>query len=191
MVRNGARVMPRRSLDSADAQAAVRCEVPTACLDTSGSAVPVDEQLSWLQFRYPLWMRWWIWGPIALAFSCAAPTGKGPLLLGYTIEKANEQHLPLVVEFNATWCKPCRVFAEQVLTDPRVTEALRDVMFVQYDIDTPAGADASHRCKVHTVPVVVGIDHDGFVRLIKRGTEPTADEFLEFLRQAKTRLGTH
>ena len=129
---------------------------------------------------------------ITFALGCgstAGSTGHGPQLLPYAIEAANTSHRPLVVELGATWCKPCHIFAEHVLTDPRVQAALADFTFVQYDIDTPAGSDAIHRCRVSGVPTVVGIDHDGIVRLLKTGTEPTADEFLVFLRQAKTRLG--
>jgi thiol:disulfide interchange protein len=109
--------------------------------------------------------------------------------LPFAIEKARDEHRPLVVEFNATWCKPCRVFATQVLPDPRVQAALRDVVFVQYDIDTMVGADAARRCRVRGVPAVVGIDHQGFVRLEKIGTEPNADQFLEFLRETRETLG--
>ena len=80
------------------------------------------------------------------------------------------------------------VFAEQVLTDPRVRDALREVTFVQYDIDTSAGADAARRCHVDGVPAVVGVDRVGNTPLRKAGIEPTADEFLAFLREAETTL---
>ena len=85
--------------------------------------------------------------------------------------------------------KPCQIFARQVLSDPRVQEALRDVVFVRYDIDTPAGRDAMYRCQTRGVPAVFGIDHGGFIRMRTLGAEPTADEFLAFLRQARAVLG--
>jgi len=93
-----------------------------------------------------------------------------------------------VVEFYADWCKPCHVFATSVLPDPRVQQALRDVLFIRYDIDTSTGRDAMQRCRVRGIPAVVGIDHAGFVRVKKTGTEPTADELLVFLRQAHQAL---
>jgi thiol:disulfide interchange protein len=114
--------------------------------------------------------------------SCAAPD-LGHATLPFAIEAASSADRPLVVELSATWCKPCQVFASQVLTDPRLEVALRDVLFVRYDVDTPPGRDAMARCRVRGIPAVLGIDHDGFVRLEKLGTEPTADEFLVFLRQ--------
>ena len=125
-----------------------------------------------------------------LATGCAPPD-LAHSTLPYAVEAANEADRPLIVELSAQWCKPCHVFAEKVLTDPRVKEALEDVVFVTYDIDTPRGQDAMRRCRERGVPSVLGIDHDGTVRLRKVGTEPTADEFLVFMRQAHAVLGRH
>jgi thiol:disulfide interchange protein DsbD len=119
--------------------------------------------------------------------ACAAEHPQHPWL-GIAIDEAKDADKPLVVEFYAEWCKPCHLFADSVLPDPRVQVALRDVMFLRYDIDTTTGRDAMRRCRVRGVPTVVGIDHAGFVRVKKTGTEPTADEFLVFLRQARTAL---
>lgn len=124
----------------------------------------------------------------ALGAGCATPDPHHALL-PYAVEAAAKAHQPLVVELGATWCKPCRVFETRVLPDPRVQEALRGMMFVQYDIDTNRGRDAMNRCGAKSVPTIVGIDRTGRVRLIKRGTEYTADEFLVFLRQAREVLG--
>jgi thioredoxin:protein disulfide reductase len=112
-------------------------------------------------------------------------TADHPTLLADRIDAANRAGQPLVVEFGATWCKPCHAFADHVLTDPRVQAELRGVAFVQYDIDTPAGADAMRRCQIAGVPAVVGVEHDGSVRPMKAGVEPTVDEFVAFLRDAK------
>jgi thiol:disulfide interchange protein len=131
-------------------------------------------------------MRGWL---VAVVLAgCGSPDGHHALL-PYAIDASAKAHQPLVVEFNAVWCKPCELFAKTVLTDPRVVAALADVYFVQYDIDTNAGRDAQRRCHVDRVPTVVGIDAQGYVQLKKTGTEPTADQFLEFLREAHARLG--
>ncbi len=100
---------------------------------------------------------------------------------------ANTVRQPLVVEFGASWCKPCHDFADHVLVDARVQAALRGVAFVQYDIETPSGADAAKRCDVTGVPAVFGVAPDGTPRALKIGGEPTVEEFVSFLQQAKTR----
>ena len=122
--------------------------------------------------------------------AACGPVDLNHATLPFAVEAALDQQRPLIVELSATWCKPCQIFATKVLPDPRVQEALRDVVFVRYDIDTPVGQDAMRRCRVRSVPAVLGIDHDGNIRLEKLGTEPTADQFLVFMRQAHAVLGT-
>lgn len=116
----------------------------------------------------------------------APPQGTLP----FDLWAANNQGRPLIVELSATWCKPCQMFQTMVLSDPRVKEALRDVVFVTYDIDTPAGRDAMERSGIRSVPAVLGIDRDGVVRVAKIGTEPTPDEFLVFMQRAHTILSS-
>jgi thiol:disulfide interchange protein len=123
-----------------------------------------------------------------MVLASCGPSGHGPRLLPYAVEEANAAHQPLVVELGATWCKPCRVFETKVLPDPRVQAALRGITFVRYDIDTGAGRDAARRIGTNVVPVVAGIDRDGVVRVFKKGTEQTADNFLEFLREVHAHL---
>ena len=128
---------------------------------------------------------------IGLAVSCggastngSSASADGAIQLSAAIDAANRTHHPLVVEFGAAWCKPCHVFADHVLTDARVQAALRDITFVQYDIDTSIGADAAHRCNVAGVPAIVGVDPGGKVTSSKTGSAPTVDEFLAFLHAA-------
>ncbi len=105
--------------------------------------------------------------------------------LQYAVEDAAAQNKLLIVEFHAEWCKPCKYFEANVLTDPRVQQALDGLIFVRYDIDTPTGRDAYLRCNGRAVPTFVAIDGTGRIRLLKQGAEPTADEFLNFLSQAR------
>lgn len=123
------------------------------------------------------------------ALSLSACVKNAPQYLPLVVEDAAEQRKPLVVELYAEWCKPCQYFEKDVLPDPRVQEALRDVIFVRYDVDRPTGQDAQARCRTNAVPALVGIDHEGKIRLLLKGA-PDADKFLAFLQQAKQVLGT-
>jgi len=120
---------------------------------------------------------------LLLAVGCAAP--QGPSTLEEVVEQAAAQKQPLVIEFYATWCGPCKHFERDILPDPRVQAALAGVTFVRYDVDTPRGQDAFQRCHAQAMPTFVGVDAGGQVRLFKEGTEGSADEFLAFLAQAK------
>ena len=125
---------------------------------------------------------------LAGAVSGCASTG-GPRWLAYTVEDAAAQRKPLVVEFYADWCAPCRVFERNVLTEPRVRQMLESVVFVRYDVESAVGRDAYARCRGRGVPLFVGIDTQGVVRLMKRGTGTTADQFLVFLTETQQVLG--
>ena len=129
---------------------------------------------------------------VALVMAVAAcGASRGPGGLPYVVEQARAARVPLVVELGATWCGPCRIFESRVLPDPRVQEALKGIMFVRYDVDSPAGQDAQGRIGIRLVPVVVGIDGTGRVRLLKKGTESTPEHFLEFLREVHAVLDPH
>jgi thiol:disulfide interchange protein len=124
---------------------------------------------------------------LALCIGCSPAasskgTGDGTMLVE-RLAAANQAKQPLVVEFGATWCKPCHDFADHVLTDPRVQTALHGIAFVQYDVDTQSGADAAKRCNVGNVPTVVAVARDGAPQPLNPGREPTVDEFVAFLQQ--------
>jgi thiol:disulfide interchange protein len=123
---------------------------------------------------------------LALCIGCGSAASNNGTLLADRLAAANEANQPLVVEFGATWCKPCHDFADHVLTDPRVQTALRDIAFVQYDVDTASGADAAKHCNVEGVPAVVSIARDGTPQPLNPGREPTVNEFVTFLQQIKT-----
>jgi thiol:disulfide interchange protein DsbD len=120
-----------------------------------------------------------------LILACGTPQHPS---LAFAIDDAAAQKKPLVVEFYATWCGPCKRFERDVLPDARVQAALAGVSFVRYDIDSPAGREAYDACHGSAVPIFVGIDRDGTVRLYKEGAEGSPDEFLAFLAQAKAVL---
>jgi thiol:disulfide interchange protein len=119
----------------------------------------------------------------ALTGACAG--SQGPPTLTSVVDAAAAQRRPLVIEFYATWCGPCKHFERDILPDPRVQAALAGMLFVRYDVDTPEGQDAFQRCHASAMPTFVGVDAAGRVRLFKEGTERSADDFLAFLAQAK------
>lgn len=118
-----------------------------------------------------------------------ARTATDPPTLAAAIASGQARHQPVIAEFGAAWCAPCRVFAEQVLTDPRVTAALRDVTFVQYDLETPVGKAAAARCQVTAIPALVGVAPDGSLRPLMAGAAPTVDQLLAVIAAAHAELG--
>lgn len=95
------------------------------------------------------------------------------------VERANAKQQPLIVEFYADWCGPCRVF-EQVLHDPEVVRALGEVEVYRYDLDSKVGQHHARRMGVTGVPTVLAVGPDGMPYGILRGAADKA-RFLEFL----------
>ena len=105
------------------------------------------------------------------------------------VHLAAAENRPLVVEFHARWCEPCKQFERSVLPDPRVQQALTTVHFVSYDGDSSVGKDAMARCAVNSFPTFLVIDGKGTVRMKKVGSAGGVDEFLRFLQLARTQVG--
>ena len=91
------------------------------------------------------------------------------------IAGAAAKGVPLVIEFHAAWCAPCRQFEQRVLPARPVQRALRDVMFVRYDLDSPEGERAARRFGVETVPTFLVLDGGGGVAA-RHGGVPGRDE---------------
>lgn len=83
----------------------------------------------------------------------------------------------ILVELTASWCEPCAVFEREILPTPQFQAALRDVIFVRWDIDRSWGEDDYERELVgySAVPFFVVLDEDGVIRGTYRGlhTPPT------------------
>ena len=119
---------------------------------------------------------------IGLAFLCVWSCGGNSW--DAAVERANAKQQPLIVEFYATWCGPCKKFEREVLTDSVVVRELKTVELVRYDFDSTAGAHHAKRLGVRGVPSVVAVGRDGEAigRLV--GAVPKAT-FLEFLGWAR------
>jgi tetratricopeptide (TPR) repeat protein len=86
---------------------------------------------------------------------------------------------PLLVEFSATWCGPCKYFERSTLTDNRVKRALEDVRFLRIDGEREPGE--ARRCGVTSYPTFVVVNERGTVVARMKGAAG-AVKFIDFLQ---------
>ena len=104
------------------------------------------------------------------------------------IKQAALARKPLLLEFHAQWCQPCKEFEAKTLPDTRVQAALKDVVFVRYDADDDVGSRAAMKYKVDAYPTFLVLDQQG-VEVIRRSGAPLGEHgiksFVELIEQAK------
>ena len=133
--------------------------------------------LGWIEksraaFRAFPWIRAaaGIAGLALSAFLIASWAARGPSVdwkpySEETLYKARVQHRPVILDFYAAWCAPCRELDEATFRDPAVVNAAR-AGFVMVKIDLTSGSGPAQdrlllQYSVKGVPTVVFLDPDG------------------------------
>jgi uncharacterized protein YyaL (SSP411 family)/cytochrome c biogenesis protein CcdA len=103
------------------------------------------------------------------------------------VTRAGSDGRPVLIDFFAVWCAPCRELDRSTYSDPRVLEELGRFALLKADLtnaESPSVQALRDRYAVYGVPTVVLLDRQGKDRQDLRltGFEP-AEAFLERLRR--------
>jgi thioredoxin-related protein len=74
-------------------------------------------------------------------------------------KEAVGENRPMLLEFWAAWCAPCKYMDAEVYSDPRVVEAMKKVLPVRLDVDVEESL--SRKYEVQGIPTLIFTDSYG------------------------------
>jgi len=127
------------------------------------------------------------------ALSCTS-TGVGPTIVWQSydpavLDRARQEERPVILEFYADWCVPCKELERFTFSDQRVIESAEAFVRVRVDLsnyDSPESVNLRREFEVTGVPEIMFLDTQGSeVRDARVIGFLGANDFLQRIRKAR------
>jgi protein disulfide-isomerase len=88
---------------------------------------------------------------------------------------------PVLVDFTASWCPPCKVMKHEVWPDAQVARAANEQYVpLLVDVDDPQNAEVAQRYGIRGIPTVLVLDAEG--KVLRTGAYMSKGDMLDFLK---------
>ena len=105
------------------------------------------------------------------------------------VGRAQAADRPILIDFYADWCRPCKQLDRQVYSDSVVAAKLADLVTYKVDVDMPDGIVLGQQFHVYSLPTIILCRPDGEEIDRFRGYRPPA-KFLQLVANALAGHGT-